>query len=144
MKCPRCLHEETKVVDSRSHGSAIKRRRSCLNCLHRFTTFERIERKVPMVRKKNGGLEHFDSNKIRLGLENAFRKRSIDAARFEKLIFDIESHIAAQLVDEIPSNDIGELILSKIQGIDMIAYLRFASVYRNVQTVEAFVALLPK
>ncbi len=97
-----------------------------------------------MVRKKDGSLEHFQIQKIRLGLENAFRKRAIDSVQFEKMIVDIENQVAAQLVDEIPSNDIGELILSKIQGIDMIAYLRFASVYRNVQTVEEFVALLPK
>ena len=143
MKCPKCLHE-TKVVDSRSHGNDIKRRRLCHACNHRFTTFERIERKLPMVRKKDGGLEHFQIQKVRIGLENAFRKRTIDAINFEKLIVDIENQVAAQMVDEISSNDLGELVLSKIQAIDMIAYLRFASVYRNVQTVEAFVALLPK
>ena len=144
MNCPKCLHAETKVVDSRSHGSAIKRRRLCQNCNYRFTTFERIERKIPMVRKKNGSLEHFDVLKVRLGLENAFRKRAIDAVIFEKLIVDIENQLASQTVDEVSSNDIGELILTKIQEIDMIAYLRFASVYRNVQTVDAFVNLLPK
>ena len=144
MKCPNCQGDDLKVLDSRAQENTIKRRRSCLTCSYRFTTFERIEKRYPMIRKKNGNLEIFDPAKIRLGLQNAFRKRNLSREDFHALLQRIDFEIASITEAEISSEQVGELILSKIQLIDMVAYLRFASVYRDVQTIEEFVALLPQ
>ena len=144
MRCPNCQGVELKVLDSRAQEHTIKRRRSCLKCGYRFTTFERIEKRYPMIRKKDGRLELFDFSKIRLGLQNAFRKRNLSTEDFQSLLQRIDFEISSLTESEISSQQVGEFILSKIQQIDMVAYLRFASVYRDVQTIEEFVALLPK
>ena len=144
MHCPNCQSVELKVIDSRAQKDSIKRRRSCLSCEYRFTTFERIEKRYPMIRKKNGELEAFDASKVRQGLLNAFRKINISSADFEGLLARIDFEISSLTVTELSSREVGELILSKIALIDKVAYLRFASVYRDVQTIEEFVALLPK
>ena len=144
MKCPNCQGVDLKVLDSRAQENTIKRRRSCILCQYRFTTFERIEKRYPMIRKKNGTLELFDFSKIRLGLQNAFRKRNLSHEDFHALLQRIDFEIASLTESEISSEQVGELILAKVQLIDMVAYLRFASVYRDVQTIEEFVALLPK
>ena len=144
MRCPNCQGVDLKVLDSRAQEHTIKRRRSCLKCGYRFTTFERIEKRYPMIRKKDGSLELFDFSKIRLGLQNAFRKRNLSTEDFQSLLQRIDFEISSLTESEISSQQVGEFILSKIQQIDMVAYLRFASVYRDVQTIEEFVALLPK
>ena len=144
MHCPQCQSPELKVIDSRAQKESIKRRRCCISCGYRFTTFERIEKRYPMIRKKSGELEEFASAKVRQGLLNAFRKINISSDDFETLLARIDFEISSLTVSEITSKEVGELILSKIQLIDKVAYLRFASVYRDVQTIEEFVALLPK
>ena len=142
MFCPSCGNDELKVIDSRAQNNAIKRRRSCLSCGYRFTTFERIEKRYPMARKKDASLEKFMLKKIRTGLENAFRKRKITGDAFEKLVHDIDSEIASFTSPEIDSSAIGRLILSKLCSLDQVAYVRFASVYCEVNSLDDFLALL--
>ena len=144
MRCPNCESEELKVLDSRSQPHTIKRRRMCLSCSYRFTTFERIEKRYPMIRKKDGSLEQYSSQKIRLGLENAFRKRRLSREQLHNIFVQIDTRIAAQTTSEIKTSAIGALILEIIQPIDMVAYLRFASVYCEVNTLDEFISLLPK
>jgi transcriptional repressor NrdR len=143
MHCPNCGTDDIKVVDSRAQNDCIKRRRSCVQCAYRFTTFERIEKRYPMVRKKEGALERFLPQKVRIGLENAFRKRTISAEIFTQLITDIDMEVSAHTGAEIGSNQIGQLILERLQELDMVAYVRFASVYCEVNTLEEFMDLLP-
>ena len=142
MICPSCGNEELKVIDSRAQANTIKRRRECLSCGYRFTTFERIERRYPMVRKKDGSLEKFMLPKIRNGLENAFRKRTIAGDSFERLMQEIETEIAAYTLPELESSEIGSLILKKLCMLDQVAYVRFASVYCEVNSLDDFLALL--
>ena len=120
---------------------------ACPTCLRKFmffTTFERIEKRYPLIRKKDGSTEQYSSQKIRLGLENAFRKRKLSPAQLHNIFVQIDTSIAAQTSLEITSEDIGTLILEIIQPIDMVAYLRFASVYCEVNTIDEFISLLPK
>ena len=142
MFCPSCGNEELKVIDSRAQHDAIKRRRSCLSCGYRFTTFERIEKRYPMIRKKDGSLEKFMLEKIRNGLERAFRKRTISGDSFEKLVDEIDTEIASHTNPELESSAIGQLILSKLKILDPVAYVRFASVYCEVNSRDDFLALL--
>ncbi|MAA78301.1 MAG: transcriptional regulator NrdR [Deltaproteobacteria bacterium] len=142
MFCPSCGNDDLKVIDSRSQQDAIKRRRACISCGYRFTTFERIEKRYPMVRKKDGSLEKFILHKIRTGLENAFRKRKISGDAFELLIHEIDAEIASYTNPEIESSDIGTLILAKLSSMDQVAYVRFASVYCEVNSLDDFLALL--
>ena len=144
MRCPNCESEDLKVLDSRSQPYTIKRRRMCLSCSYRFTTFERIEKRYPMIRKKDDTLEQYSSQKIRLGLENAFRKRKLSREQLHNIFVQIDTRISAQTASEIKTEDIGTLILEIIQPIDMVAYLRFASVYCEVNTIDEFISLLPK
>jgi len=116
----------------------------CQVCSYRFTTFERIEKRYPMIRKKNGSIEQYSSQKIRLGLENAFRKRKRTPEQIHHIFVQIDSQIASHTKTEMKTNDIGSLILEIIQPIDMVAYLRFASVYCEVNTIDEFISLLPK
>ena len=142
MFCPSCGNDELKVIDSRAQQGAIKRRRACLSCGYRFTTFERVEKRYPMIRKKDGSLEKFMLAKIRNGLENAFRKRTISGDSFEKLILEIDTEIASYTHPELDSSAIGRLILAKLSSLDQVAYVRFASVYCEVNSLDDFLALL--
>ena len=143
MRCPHCDSEDLKVIDSRSQPNSIKRRRMCLRCGYRFTTFERVEKRYPMIRKKDGSIEIYSPQKVRKGLENAFRKRKLRIEEIEKIFLQIDTDIANQTSAEIDSAQIGKLVLKIIQPVDMVAYLRFASVYCEVNTIDEFVALLP-
>ncbi|MEA2645964.1 MAG: transcriptional repressor NrdR [Chloroflexota bacterium] len=133
MKCPYCGHEELKVVDSRDSdtGEAIRRRRECLGCAKRFTTYERVENIPFYVIKKDGRREDFNRQKLFDGLMTACEKRDVSPARIDATIDEIEAELRATGRMEIPSGDIGELVMEKLRGIDDVAYVRFASVYRQ-------------
>jgi len=141
MRCPYCHHDEDRVLDTRNieAGYLIRRRRLCHQCGRRFVTVEKIERLNIRVRKNNGGLEPLDREKIRRGIETACSKRSIDTVSIEKLIQDIESEIYSRFDDEIPSAQVGELVMRHLARIDPVAYIRFASVYREFDDVQDFI-----
>jgi transcriptional repressor NrdR len=140
LRCPSCGHEMDKVVDSRStkDNSAIRRRRECLKCGHRFTTYEYIEHKPVMVVKKDGTRQPYNREKILKGLRRACEKRPISMKTLEKLVDEIERATSGSVRDEIPSSEIGNLVMEKLAGIDQVAYVRFASVYRDFKDVSQF------
>ncbi len=144
MKCPFCGHENDKVVDSRESKEAdsIRRRRECLKCGKRFTTYERIDEIPYMVAKKDGRREKFDRQKILEGLLKACEKRPVAMAKLAEIVDEIESRLADNPEREISTREIGELLMSKLRALDKIAYVRFASVYRDFQDVEAFLVEL--
>ena len=140
MKCPVCGHQEDKVVDSRAsaEGSAIRRRRECLSCGKRFTTYEHVEEERLMVIKKDGRREPFDRNKLLGGLLKACEKRPISMDQIENLVDEIERDISRQAEREVPSRQIGERVMQRLHELDPIAYVRFASVYREFKDAEQF------
>ena len=142
MICPKCDSDTSKVLDSRSHGDSIRRRRECLHCEERFTTYERIEVQFPLVIKADGSREFFSREKIQKGLTLACRKRKISASDLDKSVRKIEKALLELSVDEVSSRDIGTLVLNTLQELDMVAYLRFASVYLEVTTPREFLTLL--
>lgn len=137
MKCPICGYADSKVIDSRpvEESDSIRRRRECLKCQKRFTTYEVIEAFQPVIVKKDGTKEYFDKNKILGGLMKACQKRPVDA---EAIAAEIEVEIMNSLRREIPSREIGELAMEKLKKRDAVAYVRFASVYREFKDVETF------
>ena len=141
MKCPFCGHPEDKVIDSREskEGELIRRRRECLECARRFTTYERIDEIPYMVIKKDGRREKFDRQKVMTGLLKACEKRPISMGRLAKIIDDVEGRLSETADRELSTTEIGEMLMDSLRGIDKIAYVRFASVYRDFQDVEAFV-----
>ena len=140
MLCPFCQKGETKVVDSRgSQEFVIRRRRECLDCGRRFTTYEKIEESPLKVIKKDGARIPFDREKIRAGLEKACYKRPISDDAIERIISDIEASLYEQFEREIPSREIGEKVMESLRRIDHVAFVRFASVYREFQDVNDFV-----
>ncbi|MEJ8786360.1 transcriptional regulator NrdR [Peptoniphilus sp. HCN-40583] len=144
MRCPYCQHQESKVVDSRptEEGASIRRRRQCMACGRRFTTYEQIE-VVPMtVKKKSGGIEVFDRNKILKGLIKSCEKRPVPLEAMEAAVDDIEMTLEAKMVKQISSDEIGEMILERLKDLDEVAYVRFASVYRRFQDIDSFMAEL--
>lgn len=140
MKCQLCGHAETKVIDSRTIDSAdaIRRRRECLHCKERFTTYERIEEIPLMVVKKNNFRQPFDRSKLMAGLVRAFVKRQVSTEKLEELITDIEKDLRNQFKYEVSAKEIGDMILRRLKDIDRVAYIRFASVYNDFQDVEEF------
>ena len=141
MKCPHCGFEESKVIDSRpiDDNSSIRRRRECLKCQARFTTYEVIENIQPIVIKKDGSREYFDKNKLLVGLLKACQKRPVDSA---KIADEIEQELQNSLKLEITSFQLGEMVMEKLKAIDAVAYVRFASVYREFKDVETYLAEL--
>ncbi len=140
MRCAYCGHLESKVLDSRptDDGSAIRRRRECTSCGKRFTTYERIEEVPLVVVKKDGGREVFDRNKILRGLLTACEKRPIQMSHLEKLVDDIEKELKNSLAKEIETNKIGEMVMEHLRKLDEVAYVRFASVYRQFTDINKF------
>jgi transcriptional repressor NrdR len=140
MKCPFCSSLEDKVVDSRSSksGDAIRRRRECLQCGKRFTTYEQLEDTQPMVAKKDGRREAFDRIKVLGGLRKACEKRPVSEETLEGLVDDVQRELELRFDKEYPSHEIGELIMRKLYLLDEVAYVRFASVYRQFKDVKAF------
>lgn len=140
MHCQKCGSEESKVVDSRSieEGNSIRRRRECLNCKFRFTTYEKIEYTPIIVIKKNGDRQQFDRQKIVNGMLRACEKRPVSIETIEKATDEIEMEINNSLDKEIEACKIGEMVISKLKRIDEIAYVRFASVYRQFKDINEF------
>lgn len=144
MKCQRCDSSKTRVVDSREgvDGRSVRRRRECESCQFRFTTFERIEETLPMVIKKGGERETFDRFKILGGMKKACEKRPVSVNSLEESVRDIETKLLESGEKEVPSADIGEMIISKLKDLDQVAYIRFASVYREFSDVSEFMETL--
>ena len=146
MKCPSCGHLEDKVIDSRpsSDGSSIRRRRECLECQRRFTTYENIETLPLIVIKKDLSRETFDRNKILNSIIRACDKRQVTLSQMDEAVTEIEITLQNTLQNEITSDRIGELVMDKLKGLDEVAYIRFASVYRQFKDIGAFMAELQK
>ena len=144
MKCPRCDSQKTRVVDSREgvEGRSVRRRRECESCEFRFTTFERIEDSLPMVIKKGGQRESFDRYKILSGLKKACEKRPISVMEMEDVVKAIEAKLLESGEKEVSSRIIGELVIEKLHTLDQVAYVRFASVYREFSDVSEFMDTL--
>ena len=140
MKCPFCGHHEDKVVDSRasSDGASIRRRRECLDCGKRFTTYEHVEEQPLMVVKKDGRREPFDRHKLLAGLVKACEKRPVSMDDLEQLVDELERELSQQFEREVPSREVGERVMKKLHALDPVAYVRFASVYREFKDVEQF------
>lgn len=140
MKCPFCEYTESKVIDSRpvDEGASIRRRRECLKCEKRFTTYEQVESVPLIVIKKDGKREVFNRQKLINGILHACEKTQVSYAQVENLVSEIESTMHNRLDKEIPSTEIGELVMAKLKVIDDIAYVRFASVYREFKDVNTF------
>jgi transcriptional repressor NrdR len=143
MKCPFCAYPESKVIDSRPNtdGNSIKRRRECLECQKRFTTFEMIEFVQIVVIKKDGSKELFDKSKLLAGVLKATYKSNVNA---EDIVASIEAELQNGLRHEVSTREIGEMVLSRLKDIDEVAYVRFASVYREFKDVETFMEELKK
>ena len=146
MKCPYCGYINSKVTDSRPTESsdAIRRRRECLDCGKRFTTFERLEDTPIIVVKKNGGREPFNRQKLLNGLRRAIVKRRISEDQIDQLVSDIEFELKNNFIYEINSDKLGGMVLKKLRQLDRVAYIRFASVYRNFQDINEFTSELAK
>ena len=146
MRCPYCRHPESKVVDSRpaDDGTSIRRRRECLNCQRRFTTYETMESLPLVVIKKDGTRESFDRTKILNGMIRACEKRQVPIAELEKKTLEIEQQLQNSMDREISSTLIGELVMDKLKEVDEVAYVRFASVYRHFKDIDTFMAELNK
>lgn len=140
MKCVYCNHTESKVTDSRptEDGSAIRRRRECVNCGKRFTTYEKVEQPTVLVIKSNDKREAFNPDKIRTGLIKACEKRPVSAQDIDNIIADVEKWVYNSLHQEITSHEIGEKVMELLRDVDQVAYVRFASVYRQFEDISSF------
>lgn len=140
MKCPFCAHLEDKVIDSRlsQDGNATRRRRECLSCTKRFTTYERVEETLPLVVKKDGTREAFDRSKILDGLKKACEKRPVSMEDMEKAIDRLEARFMESGEREVQSSVVGGAVMEELRGLDEVAYVRFASVYREFRDVNEF------
>lgn len=146
MKCPFCGHLEDRVIDSREskEGEAIRRRRQCLECERRFTTYERIDEVPYMVIKKDGRREKFERQKVLTGLLKACEKRPVSMGRLSELVDEVEAMVTESPDREVSTTEIGELLMDRLRDLDKIAYVRFASVYRDFQDEQAFLNELKK
>lgn len=144
MRCPYCGHEDTQVVETREsdEGGVIRRRRRCLGCDKRFTTYERIEIALPAVVKKDGSRVEFDATKMRASMLLALRKRPVSVEQVDAAIERIQDKLLASGVREVPSTRVGELVMRELKRMDKVAYVRFASVYRSFEDVDEFRQLI--
>ena len=140
MKCPFCGHDETAVVDTRlsDEGDIVRRRRKCNVCDKRFTTYERAEIRLPQVVKKNGSRTEFSRDKLRASLELALRKRPVSMESVDAAVADIEERLLTAGEREVSTQQLGELVMRELKKLDKVAYIRFASVYRNFEDIDAF------
>lgn len=140
MHCPFCAHPETRVIDSRlvAQGGQIRRRRECISCSERFTTFETAELQMPKIIKQDATRETFNEDKLRAGMQRALEKRPVSVEDIELSIGRIQQSLRANGEREIPSRFIGELVMKELSALDQVAYVRFASVYRSFKDLEAF------
>ena len=141
MRCPYCAHPESKVVDSRpaDEGASIRRRRECLGCQRRFTTYESVEVLPIIVVKRDGSRQAFDRNKILNSMVRAFDKRKVEISELERIATEIEQALQNTLEREVSTDRIGEMVMARIKPLDEVAYIRFASVYRRFQDVGSFI-----
>ena len=146
MKCPYCAYAESKVVDSRpaDEGASIRRRRECLSCHKRFTTYETVESLPLMVVKKDGSRQSFDRSKVMGGLIRACEKRPVAYQTLENMAMEIEQVLQNQMDREVSSSQIGELVMERLKKVDEVAYVRFASVYRQFKDINTFMTELNK
>jgi len=146
MKCPFCSHLESKVIDSRpaEEGASIRRRRECLACRKRFTTYETMECLPIVVVKKDGSRQSFDRNKVMAGLIRACEKRPVPYSELESMVSEIEQVLQNKMEREISSAEIGELVMERLKKIDDVSYVRFASVYRQFKDINTFISELSK
>jgi len=140
VNCPFCGHKQDRVVDSREsrEGDLVRRRRQCLKCDRRFTTYERIDEVPYMVVKKDGRREKFDRQKVLSGLLKACEKRPVSMSKLAEMVDEVEAKLAESAEREVSTTEIGETLMNRLRALDKIAYVRFASVYRDFQDVEAF------
>ncbi len=141
MRCPFCGNVDTQVVDSRvsEEGDTIRRRRRCLSCDKRFTTYERVELAMPSVVKRNGSRSEFDQSKLRASLSLALRKRPVSTEDVDAAVARIEEQLLASGLREVPSGQVGELVMTELRKLDKVAYVRFASVYKSFEDIGEFV-----
>ena len=146
MKCPYCGYSESKVIDSRptEEGSSIRRRRECLSCKKRFTTYETVESLPMVVVKKDGSRQSFERGKVLSGMIRACEKRPVPLAELEKIAEEIEQDLQNSMEREISTEDIGEKVMDRLRTVDQVAYVRFASVYRQFKDIDTFMAELNK
>ena len=146
MRCPYCGYKESKVVDSRpaDEGSSIRRRRECLQCEKRFTTYETVESLPMVVIKKDGSRQSFDKSKLINGMVRACEKRPVTLSQLESIADDIEQELQSALEREISTVDIGEMVMARLKTVDEVAYVRFASVYRSFKDINTFMEELSK
>ncbi|MBR3941717.1 MAG: transcriptional repressor NrdR [Clostridia bacterium] len=140
MKCPFCGHEESKVIDSRptDEGTIIRRRRECIACEKRFTTYEKVENISVMVIKKDKSRQLFDADKLLAGISHACEKRPISRAQLEDIVSKVENAIYNTEDKELPTTKIGEMVMEELRNLDQVAYIRFVSVYREFDDIETF------
>ena len=138
MICPYCNYNDSKVIDSRNAGGGIRRRRECLQCGLRFTTYERVQARALQVIKRDGRREEFDRDKLWASLTKACAKRPFSVGSIDKVVDDIESNLVNVGRAETPSNVIGEMVMDRLWNLDRVAYIRFASVYRDFRDIESF------
>ena len=146
MKCPFCGYTESRVIDSRpaEEGASIRRRRECLACQRRFTTYEVMERLPLVVIKRDGSRQTFDKNKLIGSMLKACEKRSVALGDLEKIADEIEQELQNELEREIPTSEIGEMVMRRLQNLDQVAYVRFASVYRQFKDINTFMEELTR
>ena len=142
MRCPFCGEEDTKVMDSRSIEGKKKRRRACLKCGKRFTTFESVERPLVMVAKRDGSFEPFNRNKLLAGIYNSIKKRPVKMEAVNGIVEEIEAELANEMVTVVSPDRIGSMVMERLQKIDPVAYVRFASVYLAFSDVADFVRVI--
>ena len=138
MYCPHCSHEDSKVIDSRDAGAGIRRRRECLGCESRFTTYERIQMQELMVVKRDGRREDLDREKLIAGITKACAKRPLPTGSIDKLVQEIETAVVDSSRREVSSEAIGQLVMERLKEMDRVAYIRYASIYRDFKDVETF------
>ena len=140
MRCPFCKRDDSKVLDSResAEGTVTRRRRECLGCRKRFTTYERVEELMPLVVKKDGRREPYDREKLISGLQKAVEKRPVSMDQLESLVAEVEARVLERGEKEVPSSLLGEEVMRRLRTLDQVAYVRFASVYRSFRDIEEF------
>lgn len=142
MRCPYCGYADTKVLDSRPAETKIRRRRECMQCAKRFTTYEIVERPLLMVQKKDGSIEPFNRNKLMGGIFNAIKKRPVTADQVGELVEQIETKYANEMRNLVSSAELGNTVMEQLKKIDAVAYIRFASVYQDFTDVAGFIAAI--
>lgn len=142
MKCPYCGYEDSKVIDSRPADEKTRRRRECMSCQKRFTTYEIVEAPLPLVVKRDGSIEPYNRNKLLTGIYHAVKKRPVSIAQVNAIADAVEQSYAGSWRNEMTSNHIGELVLAELKNLDHIAYIRFASVYQDFHDIAGFIAAI--